>query len=41
MACPICSGHEKVDLVDNSGVESSKATLDDTIMVGASVNVVM
>lgn len=41
MACPICSRHEKVDLVDHSGVESSKATPGDTTMVGASVNAVM
>lgn len=41
VACPKSSRHEKVNLVDNRGVENSKATLGDTIMVGASVNAVM
>lgn len=41
MACPIGSGHEKVDLVNHRGVESSKATVGDAIMACASVNTVV
>lgn len=37
MVCPISRGHEKGDLVDHRGAESSETTLGDTIVVDISV----